>query len=180
MFILRLLVASAISFAFAFNGYGTEHVVDCPVVNLQNNVFDASVLVENSIISIESGNAKYPLVLDLYRPTKDGCKKTEFARYPIEGGSPTVESLFFMLLRGRINAFFIVAWSVNNRGDGTYGKLYQVYAYSFDENGILVENKRVSEDDSMTGVEGYVEGRKSRFPYKAASDVRRYWRNKQR
>ncbi|CAM2170688.1 hypothetical protein BLAT2472_230004 [Burkholderia latens] len=91
---------------------------------------------------------------------------------------PTVESIFYMRLRGRINVFSIVAWDINNRGDGTYGQLYQVYAYHFDENGVLVENKRVSRDDLMSGVDGYVEGRESQFRYKTAADVKRYWRDK--
>ncbi|WP_431823234.1 hypothetical protein [Burkholderia sp. F1] len=87
---------------------------------------------------------------------------------------------FFMLLCGHVNVFSIVAWDINNRGDGARGRLYQVCAYHFDENGMLVENKRVSKDDSMTGVEGYVEGRESKFRYRTASDVMKYWRSKQR
>lgn len=174
MFISKLLMASAMLLAFTLNGYGVEHV-DCPTVDEKNNIFDASVLIKHSIISIENGTVEYPLVLDLYRPTKDGCERAEIARYPVEGGAPTVESLFFMPLHGRINVFSIIAWDINNRGDGTYGRLYQVYAYGFDENEVLVENKRVSGDDSMTGVEGYVQGKKSEFPYKTASKVKKYW-----
>lgn len=180
MLIPKLLVAGALLFVFALSGYGAESVAECPVVNVKNNVFDASALVKNSRISIENGSANYPLVLDFYRPTKDGCEKIEFARYSTEGGAPIVESIFFMLLHGRINVFSIVAWDVNNRGDGTYGRLYQVYAYDFDKNGMLVENKRVSEDDSMTGVEGYAQGRESKFRYRTASDVKKYWRSKPR
>ncbi|WP_175897028.1 hypothetical protein [Burkholderia pseudomultivorans] len=178
MFIPRLLVAIAMSLVFTLGVYGAEHATDCPVVDAKNNILDASELVKNSRISIESGTVEYPLVLDFYRPTKHGCVKTEFARYSIEGGAPTVESIFYMPLRGRINVFSIVAWDINNRGDGTYGRLYQVYAYYFDENGVLVENKRVSEDGSMSGIDGYVEGRESKFRYRTASDVKKYWRSK--
>ncbi|MGF6853907.1 hypothetical protein [Paraburkholderia sp. CI3] len=85
-----------------------------------------------------------------------------------------------MSLHGRVNVFSIVAWDINNRGDGTYGRLHQVYAYNFDENGMLVENKRVSEDDSMTVVEGYVDGRASKFRYRTSADVKKYWRSKPR
>ncbi|WP_157259222.1 hypothetical protein [Burkholderia ubonensis] len=180
MLIFKLLVANAMLFVCALSGYGAERVADCPVVDVKNDVFDASALATNSRISIESGAAEYPLVLDLYRPTKHGCVKAEFARYSIEGGAPTVESIFYMPLRDRINVFSIVAWDINNRGDGTYGRLYQVYAYHFDENGMLVENKRVSEDESMSGIDGYVEGRESEFRYKTASDVRKYWRSKRK
>lgn len=180
MLIPKLLVASAMLFAFTLGAYGAERATDCPVVNVKNNVFDASALATNSRISIESGTAEYPLVLDFYRPTKRGCVKTEFARYSIEGGAPTVESIFYMPLRGRINVFSIVAWDINNRGDGTYGRFYQVYAYYFDGNGVLVENRCVSEDDSMSGVDGYAQGRESKFRYGTASDVKKYWRSKLR
>ncbi|WP_155420165.1 hypothetical protein [Burkholderia cepacia] len=180
MFISKLLVAGATLFVFTLSGYGAERIAKCLVVNVRNNVFDASELIKNSRISIENGHLGYPLVLDFYRPIKDGCEKTEFARYTIEGGIPIVESISFMLLDGHVNIFSIVAWDINNRGDGTYGKLYQVYAYNFDENEALVENKRVSEDGSMTGVEGYTEGRESKFRYRTASDVKRYWRSKSR
>ncbi|WP_157652982.1 hypothetical protein [Burkholderia ubonensis] len=81
---------------------------------------------KKSRIFIENGTVEYPLVLDFYRPTKDGCEKTEFARYSIEGGAPTVESIFFMLLRDHVNVFSIVAWDISNRGDGTHGRLYRV------------------------------------------------------
>ncbi|WP_157633564.1 hypothetical protein [Burkholderia ubonensis] len=164
--------------ALSFTAYGAGRAADCPVVDVKNNVFGASALAANSRISIDSGTAEYPLVLDFYRPTKHGCVKTEFARYSIEGGAPTVESIFYMSLRGRINVFSIVAWDINNRGDGAHGRLYQVYAYHFDENGMLVENKRVSEDGSMSGIDGYIEGRESGFRYKTASYVKKYWKNK--
>ncbi|WP_175946513.1 hypothetical protein [Burkholderia pyrrocinia] len=173
-------MAGAMLFAFTLIGYGAERVANCPIENEKNNVFDASVLAKDSRISIEIGTADYPLVLDFYRPTQDGCEKTEFARYSTEGGAPTVKSVFFMLLHGRVNVFSIVAWDINNRGDGTYGRLYQVYAYNLNENGMLVENKRVSEDESMTGIEGYAEGRESKFRYKTALEVKKYWRNKPR
>lgn len=160
--------------------YGAKVASDCPVVNIENNVFDASLLERNSRVSIENGTDDYPIVLDFYRVTREGCRKTEFARYPIEGGSPTVESIFFMPLHGRVNVFSIVAWDINNRGDGTYGRLYQVYAYFLDKNGVLVENTRVSEDNSMTGIDGYAHGAKSKFRYGTASDVKRYWRSRLR
>ncbi|WP_157658511.1 hypothetical protein [Burkholderia ubonensis] len=174
----KFFLPCCIFIALSLTAYGAERAADCPVVDVKNNVFDASALAANSRISIESGTAEYPLVLDIYQPTKRGCVKTEFARYSIEGSAPTVESIFYMPLRGRINVFSIVAWDINNRGDGAYGRLYQVYAYHFDENGIMVENKRVSEDESMSGIDGYVEGRGSKFLYKTASDVKKYWRNK--
>ncbi|WP_131723242.1 MULTISPECIES: hypothetical protein [Burkholderia] len=175
----RLLVVEVI-LAFTLGAYGAERVPNCPMENVGVNVFDASSLIKDSRVSVEGGTEDYSLVLDFYRPVKGGCEKTEFARYSVEGGVPIIKSIFFMPLDGRANLFSIVAWDVSNRGDGTYGKLYQVYAYSFDENGVLMENKRVTENGAMTGVEGYVQGRESRFRYRAAWDVKRYWRGRRR
>ncbi|WP_141723386.1 hypothetical protein [Burkholderia sp. A2] len=166
------------SLLLSLSAYGAKIVSNCPEININNNVFDASVLEYNSRVSVESGTFEYPIVLYFYRPTKNGCKKTEFARYSVEGGAPNVESIFFMRLHGRINVFSIVAWDVNSRGDGTYGRLYQVYAYFFDKDGMLVENKHISEDDSMTGIDGYSQGAESKFRYRTASDVKKYWRSR--
>ncbi|WP_156437143.1 hypothetical protein [Burkholderia sp. RF2-non_BP3] len=170
--------AILVSHSSVKSNYLAENVAHCSVGNIKKNVFDASVLAKNSWVSIENGTAEYPIILDFYRPTKYGCKKTEFARYSVEGGAPTVESIFFMPLHGRVNVFSIVAWDISSRGDGTYGRLYQVYAYFFDEDGMLVENKHVSEDDSMTGIDGYSQGVESKFRYRTASDVKKYWRSR--
>lgn len=177
MFFSKLLVASAMSLLLPFSAYGVKLASNCPEVNVNNSVFDASVLERNSRISIENGTSEYPIVLDIYRSTKHGCEKTEFARYSVEGGVPTVESIFFMSLDDRVNVFSIVAWNINNRGDGTYGRLYQVYAYFFDKNGMLIENGRVSQDEAMTGIDGYAQGAESKFRYRTASDVKKYWRH---
>lgn len=48
MFISKLSMASTMFFVFTLSGYGTERVADCPVANVKNNVFDASVLKKNS------------------------------------------------------------------------------------------------------------------------------------
>ncbi|RDK01849.1 hypothetical protein DLM46_15925 [Paraburkholderia lacunae] len=101
------------------------------------------------------------------------CNKSEFARYSIEGSAPTVESLFFYKLDGEINLFTIVSWSINNRGEGTYGTLYQVYAYRKSNDGSLKENKKITENNEMTGMDGYDNGQQSTFPYRTAADVKR-------
>ncbi|VWC14291.1 hypothetical protein BLA15816_05538 [Burkholderia lata] len=178
MSIYKLFVASTMSLLFSLSAYGAEVISACPAASTKSNVFDSSVLAENSRVSIENGTAEYPLVLYLYRPTQGGCEKAEFARYSVEGSVPAVESIFFMSLRGRVNIVSIVAWDVSNRGDGTYGRLYQVYAYFFDKDGVLVENGRVSGDSSMTGIEGYAQGKESKFRYRTASDIKRYLRSR--
>ncbi|WP_175003629.1 hypothetical protein [Burkholderia lata] len=57
--------------------------------------------------------------------------------------------------RGRV--FSIVAWDMNNFGDGAFEKLCQIYAYSLDRDGMLVGDRGVSDDVSMTGIEGSVQ-----------------------
>ena len=88
---------------------------------------------------------------------------------------PAVEALFFVNMRGRANVSAIVSWKINHYGDGTYGRFYRVYAYQMTESGRLSENKVVAENGAMTGVDGCDAGRESRFPFKTAADVKRFW-----
>jgi len=89
---------------------------------------------------------------------------------------PNVDSLFFMDLKGKSNIFTIVHWDVNSRGIGTYGKYYQVYAYTKDGSGRLIENKRVVDNSAMTGMDGYQEGEESIFLYKTAGAVKSFFK----
>jgi hypothetical protein len=157
---------------------GSEANVQCPSLNPSANIFDASRLFEGSRIAIEKGEGDAPVVLVLYHQTQAGCDRSVFARYSIEGGTPFVESLFFEKIDGRMNVFAIVSWRINNRGEGTYGRLYQVYAYKMNSGGLLTENARISNNDHMTGIDGYEQGQQSTFQYKTAADVKRYLKNK--
>ncbi len=75
-----------------------------------------------------------------------------------------------------VNLFVIVRWGLRHSGLGTYGDLYQVYAYESDKNGSLAENKNITENSDMTGVEGYVEHQASTFRLKTALDVKNFIR----
>lgn len=121
----------------------------------------------------------YPKSLVAYIPdVENKCTRYVFAKYSMEGGNPQIESIFFYKLDGIVNIFSIVSWDQDHRALGTYGKLYQVYAYKKDNNGILVENKYVVDDNSMTGIDGYENGESSKFLYKKASDVKAYFTRK--
>jgi hypothetical protein len=168
----------AVIFYLVFGGIAGAETTRCPDVQPAINIFDATSIYNNSRVAIEKGNDTHPVKLVIYRPIGGECLREEFARYSIEGSAPTVDSLFFFKLQGQVNIFAIVSWSINNRGAGTYGKLYQIYAYKIGPDGSLVENKNVTESDAMTGLDGYDDGQQSRFPYKTATDIRRFFSNK--
>ncbi len=54
--------------------------------------------------------------------------------------------------------FVLASWEITNRGIGTYGALYQVYAYKKDKNDKLIRNEIITLDDNLLGMEGYQEG----------------------
>ncbi|MEK6421134.1 MAG: hypothetical protein V4801_16175 [Burkholderia gladioli] len=105
MSVFRSLAVTVMLLFFALDTYGAERITHCPAVDVEHNVFDASVLENNSRISVENGVAEYPLTLDFYRTETGGCEKFEFAKYSIEGGEPTVESIFFCALMAASTCF---------------------------------------------------------------------------
>jgi hypothetical protein len=148
--------------------------VNCPTVQTGLSIFNASKISKNSVVSVERREGNYPVALVMYSQVGGGlCRKSEFAKYPIEGAIPTVSSLFFYKVDGKINIFTIVSWSINHRGLGTYGTLYQVYAYTKSDDGSLKENMKITDDYKMTGIDGYDDGQESTFRYKTANDVKR-------
>jgi hypothetical protein len=148
--------------------------VKCPVVQVSQSIFNASRISKNSAVGIEKRDGDYPVSLIMYDKADNGlCNKSEFARYSLEGSIPIVETLFFYKLDGEINLFTIVSWSIDSRGDETYGMLYQVYAYKKSKDGSLRENKLITEDRAMTGIDGYDNGQQSTFPYKTAAGLKR-------
>ncbi|MEX3932704.1 hypothetical protein AB4Y32_12990 [Paraburkholderia phymatum] len=157
---------------------GGEFNMQCPQSNPRANIFDASRLSDDSRIAIEKRSGDDPVILAFYRQNQAGCSRSVFARYSIEGGEPFVESLFFYRIDGKVNVLVIVSWQINNRGEETYGKLYQIYAYYIKFDGSIVENSLVSDDDHMTGIDGVEQGQESKFQYKTAAGVKRYLKNK--
>ncbi|WP_321786552.1 hypothetical protein [Paraburkholderia sp. J94] len=166
------VLLSSASLAYASASDATA----CPAASPSAGVYSADKIYKNSVVSIEKNDADQTINLSIYRSNSDGCEKTIFAKYTIEGGAPNVDSLFFLNLEGRQNIFTIVHWDVNSRGVGTYGKYYQVYAYVADGQGRLIENKSVVDNGVMTGMDGYQEGQETTFPYKTAGAVRAFFK----
>jgi len=116
--------------------------------------------------------------IDFILKYKDGSNlKTQLIdNYEIEGGDPEIESVFFFPVLKHKNIFVIVSWEINSRGVGTYGKLYQVYAYtkSNDNNAKLIKNINLYNDQKLTGIDGTSDWEESHFKYKTAADVKKY------
>jgi hypothetical protein len=165
------LLLSSSTFAYA----NAEEVVGCPVIAPSMSVFSSARIYSDSTVTIEKNSRKHKLYLSLYRRDGENCKKTIFATYSREGGDPIVDSLFFFKLKGSVNLFVIVHWDVNSRGIGTFGRIYQVYAYGKDSIGGLKENEFVINDDSMTGMDGYQDGVQVVFLYKNATAVKYFF-----
>jgi len=134
----------------------------------------ASGVYADGVVAFEpSADADYPVDVVLYRATKGACSKSRIDRYSFEGAPPKVEAVFPYALRGQPRLFVIVSWAVNHRGEGTYGTLYQVYAYGQDGKGGLVPDKTIADSDAMTGVEGQADGEPAHFSGKTPAEVRR-------
>lgn len=162
------------AFVLLAGNASANEVVNCPTSKSDRNVFKIPSTPQTSV-AIESGNdGSHPIVLITYRSIGNGkCERYTLAKYGIEGSAPKIDSLFFYKINNKINVLTLVHWDINNRGIGTYGKLYQIYAYEIDENQQLRENSSITNKNSMTGIDGYADGRKSTFTLKTAADVKR-------
>ncbi|VVE19627.1 hypothetical protein [Pandoraea fibrosis] len=174
-FSCAILALSVFSLFIAIPALSGSAIAACPEIN-KSTVFDSRQLVNDSRISIEPSDTANALSLNIYTNCQSSHKKIEVATFQTEGSAPHVESVFFQKIRGRENVFAIVSWKINSRGDGTYGTYYEVHAYQEDSGGVISENHVVSENQHMSGIDGYQMGQESIFPYKTATDVRGFWR----
>lgn len=153
-----------------------EDVYSCQIPSSEKQIYAIDPPGKEIIFSIENGDVENPLNLVSFHLDGESCKKNVIARYQYEGGVPSVDSIFLENVDGKLNLFVIVHWEVNHRGIGTYGSLYQVYAYKRSEAGLFVENKKIVNSSSMTGIDGYEGGRAVAFLYKTAGEVKRWLR----
>jgi len=145
----------------------------CPKADAAHQVYASGVYADGVVAFEPSSDADYPVDVVLYRATNGACSKSRIDRYSFEGAPPKVEAAFPYPLRGQPRLFVIVSWAVNHRGEGTYGTLYQVYAYGQDGKGGLVPDKTIANSDAMTGVEGQADGEPTHFSGKTPAEVRK-------
>jgi len=170
---VRRLIKIFLVFLFASTaGTGWAQNFVCPSEDPNRNIFKSKIY-DNGIISFEpSSDKNNPIDFNLYKKEANGnCNKIKIDSYPVEGSKPKIETVFYKKIRGQQNIVVLVSWELNNRAAGTYGTLYQVYAYA-DIKGLLTENEEVSNNKIMSGIEGYADGASSSFSGKDAAHVR--------
>ena len=144
----------------------------CPQVDASRNVYPAYAMADAIVAFEASSDPDNPVNLVLYRGAGD-CSRTVIDTYPVEGSAPRIASVFPYTLKGKPSLFVIVTWKINSRGLGTYGTLYQVYAYEKDGAGGLASNRLIAATDQMTGIEGMADGESSHFGGKTAAEVKK-------
>lgn len=143
----------------------------CPQADASRKIFKTSVYAGAVVAFEKSPDPDNPLDLVLYKGT-DSCTRNVVDKYSVEGSEPVIESVFSYVLKGQPSLFLIVSWNINSRGVGTYGKLYQIYAYEKDGNGGLASSQLISERDEMTGMEGTADNEPSHFDGKTATEAK--------
>ncbi|WP_304165683.1 hypothetical protein [Lonsdalea britannica] len=127
-------------------------------------------IVQDSRIYIkEENDANRPL--GLYFEKKGHAIKID--SYDVNGGSPNIETVFFVTLGGVKHVVVLVSWHVMHRAERISGTSYQVYGYSLHDDG-MVNNKEISDDPELCGEEGEFSGESLYFKYKNAASIKRY------
>jgi hypothetical protein len=135
--------------------------------------FRTTVVDDGELSVLETGDTDFPvsLVLDVKRV--DGVRVRSLVdKYDVAGSEPKIESLFFYPIRGKKNVIVLVSWELTSRGVGTYGTLYQVYAYERGSTNKLVANKFIRCGDQLSGIDGYHEGEQVSFLYKNSASIK--------
>lgn len=162
-----LLFLAGLSFAQGEDKYVQGTVVQGP--------YKTTVIDGGELSVLETGDAEFPMSLVLDVVKAGGIRfRSLVDKYDVAGSEPKVESLFFYPVHGKQNVLVLVSWSISSRGIGTYGTLYQVYAYEKSPTNELVVNKRIAFDNNLTGIDGYQEGEEQSFIYKDATSIKRY------
>jgi hypothetical protein len=135
-----------------------------------------TTVVENAELSVlETGDAEYPVSLVLDVKNIYGVSARQLVdKYDVAGSSPKVESIFFYPVQNVKNIFVLVSWEINSRGIGTYGTLYQVYAYARHSNGKLIPNQLIQANRYLSGIDGFSDGVPQTFAYKNAASIKAY------
>ncbi|MFJ3261736.1 hypothetical protein ACIPK7_15890 [Pseudomonas sp. NPDC086581] len=133
--------------------------------------FPAKIVDGADIFFSKSNDDNYPVYFMIHRKAKEVVEFID--RYEVSGSAPTVETVFYYPINGVKNILVLISWDVGSRGAGTYGKLYQVYAYK-SQGGEVVRNDKTLKDSNMFGIDGYQEGQKVSFLLKDALSIKKY------
>jgi hypothetical protein len=137
--------------------------------------FETDIFLGGKVWVEKTNELHKPLALVLESTNSGGIvEHRRVDTYDDSGTGPTVESIFFYPVKGKKNIVVLVSWGVNSRGIGTYGKLYQVYAYGRGSKDEIVPNNTVILDRGLSGMDGYQDGSVVVFKYKDASSIKRY------
>jgi len=165
--VICLLILPGLSSAKDIEKYVSGQTIQGP--------FKTKVIEGGELSFLSTGDIEFPvsLVMDVVKDGKSK-KRSLIDKYDVAGSDPKVETVFFYPVRGKPNVLVLVSWELNSRGLGTYGALYQVYAYEQNSQRELVANNIIKHDKRMSGIEGYQEGEEAHFEYKDAASIKAY------
>lgn len=116
--------------------------------------------------------------IDVYviSPKDDSLTTSYIGEIGPEGGPPYIESVFLQDVNGdgSKELLLLARWEIRHPGIGTSGNYYQTYVYtdapSADGSGFT----RLSDIEKKigSGLDGTLEGKRVKFPYKDAHNIR--------
>lgn len=148
------------------NGSSDIHVDD-----VVSGPFQAKIVTDADVFFSRSSDENYPVRFMLKRKRGAGVELID--KYEVSGSAPNVETVFYYPINGEVNILVLVSWEINSRGLGTYGRLYQVYAYK-SQGGKLVRNDQFLKDNNISGIDGYQEGQQVSFSLRNAESIKKY------
>ncbi|TNV23083.1 hypothetical protein FH968_02925 [Buttiauxella sp. B2] len=95
-----------------------------------------------------------------------------FDSFSFDGSAANIESVFWGKGQYKQNLFIIVGWIYNLDEVSTVGKYYNVFAYDYDQNKIVKNDKLSGLFEG--GQDGLVDGKSIKYKFKTAGDVWSY------
>lgn len=139
-------------------------------------------LFQNGEIYFEKGqqniNECHSIDFILKYKNNDQLKITKIDEYEIAPFCPELLSVFFYKLHNKQYIFTITKTHCDTLPEHVDMDLYQIFAYTKNNNGVLVKDKKISDNPDLIGEEGLQFNKKVTFKYKTAADVKRYLKEK--
>lgn len=131
----------------------------------------------------------YPISFFLENVQNGAAQKQKIDQYDEEGGCPEIKSVFFSNIKNQKYIFVMVVWDSYHAGIGTHGDVYQTYAYTKNDKGMLSLDKAISNDNNLSGFNGEdncktdinpdgVRNCYENYKYKTAADIKKYLKQK--